>query len=291
MRDRRAEVVLQIHQLACRAFARHEIRTLTENRLVCARPDRSDYGFEVALLGWGRIIVHGSISPVIFRGGDGGPLLERLAWLASGDAWYVREHADHPTPQGYWEYDPEALADEIEERVERERADAIPDYDPREFTADPEDDEPLPPGGDAAPYPAALAPDLSQELRTRHALALSLARRLRNSEVEERDAYRELYEMGAEAGSRSGQVYAPDLLWAHEAARAAFRLLHVDRALVDFLDAPSTRGLAVYNAIVRAHRGVDPRVLRAAETEVKRDVARIKKRGAGAQTSGWFEGE
>lgn len=108
--SRAAQVVSTVHDLAGRAFARHEVRVLTEDRVVCGRPGSNSYAFEVARLGWGRVIVHGDIEPVVFRGGDGGGLLDRLAWLAGSDRTYLAGKSQ----DGGREFDSEAFAEDLE---------------------------------------------------------------------------------------------------------------------------------------------------------------------------------
>lgn len=227
MKDRRAEGVAQIREMAEKAFARHAIANVSEDRIVCKAPKSSAYAFEVAVLGWGRVIVHGDLEPIIFRGGDGGPLVERLRWIAGGEVDYLHRKASYGR-RDYLIFDAEALADDLESLADDAVESAVPGYDPSEFQGRDDDDEGEGQGtspADRAPYPGALAPDLSDVTSKRIGDCRRIAAYLRRESPDEHDAWDAVYRAGLDLGGSAGKVYDASLLWAIEAARVAFRLL------------------------------------------------------------------
>lgn len=279
-RDRRAEGVRTIHGFARDAFAGHEIVELTDRRLLCVRPGSGAYGFDVTVLGWGRIVIGGDLEDVVFQGGGGESLLDRLAWLAGSDVGYLREKARRASGHNYWCFDADAFADEIEQEIRDTRA---------RYALDPEDlDEDDDDGDDDeveadAPKPAPAEPpkpELPKDVAERVEAMEELVADLRTGEMSEGEAYRAAHDIDHELlDGRAGKVYSPTLLWAHEAARAAFLLLQPDAALARFLDAPTRAGLATYNCAVRATRAADARRLAYAREHMAWDVARIRRAG------------
>jgi len=279
MKDRRTEGVRTIRDCARDAFALHEVVELTDRRLLCVRPGSGAYGFDVTVLGWGRIVIGGDLEDVVFQGGGGESLIDRLAWLAGSDVGYLREKARRASGHNYWCFDADAFADEIEVEIRDTRARYAPD--PEELDLDEDDDDD---GSEAdAPRPAPAEPpkpELPKDVAERVEAMEELVADLRTGEVSEGEAYRAAYDIDHELlDGRAGKVYSPTLLWAHEAARAAFSLLQPDAALARFLDSPTREGLATYNCAVRATRAAKASRIAYAREHMAWDVARIRRAG------------
>lgn len=247
MRNRRIEGIRDIHRIAREAFAQHEIAELAEDRVLCMHPRSSSFGFEVVRLRWNSVIVHGDIEAVTFQGGDGGGLLDRLAWLAGSDCEYLQGKARRAGGHRYEVFDADALADDLAEWLDEVRAHWTPDAE------------------DAGEVDAERVEGVTE-----------LMAELRAGEVGEFEAQTRVYELGLGWEEYRGYVLEPSLLWAHEAARVAFRLMRPHDALARFTEVPSAAALRVYNAVVRAQRGVTVERLRYAERSMAQDCRRME---------------
>ena len=107
---------------ADRDLARHEIRSRGERswllqRLSKRHPGQWDSTFAaevVALGGWGRLLVHGDLSPVIFSHSDSNHPRRLVDWIGGSDVDYAtRKAADGFGPGVGWRKEPEVARHEL----------------------------------------------------------------------------------------------------------------------------------------------------------------------------------
>jgi hypothetical protein len=276
MKNRRDEGVRNINHLARSAFARHEIVELTDRSLRCMRPGSGSYGFDITLLGWGRIVVGGDLEDVVFQGGDGGGLLDRIAWLAGSDIDYLRGKTRRASGHDYWDFDADGLADSLKVDV----AEILARYAPEpgdeavaESKGDDEDDDED--DDEYADDDAGETAHLPKELAKHVEAMRELISDLRTGEMSEGEAMKALYTIDPDASASPGHVFSPSLLWAHEAAQTAFRLLDSQVSLASFLESPSLWGLKLYNAMVRAEKASSASRVAYARESMKRNQERL----------------
>lgn len=204
----------------------HVVLAIDDDRVLCGAPRCGDWSFEVRRLPWRRLLVHGDINPVIFEGGDGVTLMDRVAWIAAGDIEFARSRAQRAMGPDFWEFDNRTFA----EAVEAYRSEWLSEIGSE---------------GDV---------DLSVEDTERFDAIANLVENLRSGELAPDEAWRAVHDLDMGMEYPAGMVYSLDLVKAHEAARCAFRLLQPGAALAAFADCPTVESLALYNRCVRGMR-------------------------------------
>lgn len=198
MTRKRDDDLLNLRRLARDAFREFAITELSEGRIVCRKAGSGFHAFEIVMIGWGCLIVNGDITPVIFQGGDGGPFLDRLAWLAGGDVEYVRGKAQRASGRDFWNFDHEEFAQCLDEMIADYRVRLTPDEH-----------------GDI---------DGGENDQRRMEAIIDFAGEVRCGELARDEVWRKAYNLDLGFEESMGSVFASELVWAHEAARVAFRL-------------------------------------------------------------------
>ncbi len=198
MTHKRDDDLLNLRRLAHDAFREFAIAEFSEGRIVCRKAGSGNHAFEIVMLGWGCLCVGGDIEHVIFQGGDGGQFLDRLAWLAGGDVEYIRGKAQRASGRDFWAFDHEEFAQCLDEMIADYRVRLTPDA---EGAID---------GGE-------------NEQRKMEAI-IDFAAEVRCQELARDEVWRKAYDLDLGFEGSMGSVFAPELVWAHEAARTAFRL-------------------------------------------------------------------
>lgn len=193
------------------AFASHEIVSLSPRSASFASPNHGDRAFDVAALGWCCTVVHGNFKAVVFQGGDGGDVVERVDWLASMDAFGAGARAQRATGKSYDTFHPKAFAECVLRYAEGETG---------------------------------------QRRRELKAIALEAA----HGDLGEHDAIVQALELGVEFDASCVSAHDESLVYAHEAARAAHRLLRPAALFERFCRWPSAESLAWYNLAVRGSK-------------------------------------